>query len=415
VQPTEDLYHRQRGAVFTQVSTSPLATSAGVGVYGFDDSGVDSKFNVSEDYSFMTFEHTDNVKEGCEAALSRPPGPAGHVCCGLGVILAVPPSSDHLVEQVCSYDREGDREEIGTDNLVVLCEVPRDFQPGLSGSFQDFTAPLGQGLGFYFAHHVNGLHEMANDMDCVKDDHCFSALLVDDIDGVLPHVATESIECGTAFFAPPLTEPAKGVLIAVSAAPYTPFPFQIIARGMVRRSPNSADLINADEPVYLVALPCSPLFKRSLSCCSESIRGEVEKPSHVIPRQQSRPESIYGDHSKADRSCTHDPGDTFHRSSMLRAGDPSSSAGDNVGDSPHRDMPPSLLFEYICGMTSVLTDTAGERLPLIGIQGTPQFMVDTGERHNTMVLDSESKPYDTFSEHESAPVSGVVGNTLSNG
>jgi len=137
-----------------------MAHSFGIVVHGFDDSVIDSKIKVSEDSFLMTSEHPGKVPEGCEAALSRPPEPAFHVRCGPGVALVVPPSSEHLLAQVCSYDREGACEEMRTGTRLILCEATRVFQPEVHGSFQGFTARLGQGLGLHGAHLVNGLHEM---------------------------------------------------------------------------------------------------------------------------------------------------------------------------------------------------------------------------------------------------------------
>jgi hypothetical protein len=62
---------------------------------------------------------------------------------------------------------------------------------------------------------------------------------------------------------------------------------------------------------------------------------------------------------------------------MLRTFDPSGSVGDTNGDTPQRDMAPSPLFEDILAMTPSFTDTAGERSSLFGVQGNPQFFVDT--------------------------------------
>ena len=70
------------------------------------------------------------------------PEPTVHVRCGPGVAFVALPTSEHHLNQVFSYDREGACEEVETGTRVVLDEIPRVSQPDLRGSFQGLTAPL---------------------------------------------------------------------------------------------------------------------------------------------------------------------------------------------------------------------------------------------------------------------------------
>jgi hypothetical protein len=392
-----------------------MADSFGVVVHGFNDAIIDSKIKVSEDSLLMTSEHPGKLSEGFKAAMGSPPEPALQILCCPGFALIVPQSSEQLFEQVRPDDLEAALQELRKRDFLVLGKVPGVFQPDVFGPFEGFTARLGQGLGLHFSHRVNSLHEMANDMEFIKHDHGLAAALMNDIDVVLPHVTADALNGGRAFLAPPLKESTQGVFVPMSTAPDEPFSLQIIDIGMVGMPFLPADLIDADEPDSLVVFPFSPIVNGSLYCASDRTPGDMEKSSHLIPWQQTRPEREDRDKGETERSFPHAPGNTFHLHPMLRTGDPSGSVVDKNGDTPQRHMAPSPLLEDILAMTPSFTDTTGERSSLFGIQGNPQFIVDEFDRHNTMILDSKRKTYNTFYEHESPPLSGIWGNTLTNG
>jgi len=398
----------QRKGVFTSVSTSSMANSFSIVVHGFNDAVIDSKIKVSEDSFLMTSEHPGKLSEGFKAAVGSPPEPALQILGGPGLALIVPQSSEQLLEQVCPDDLKAALEELRERDLLVLSKVPGVFQPEVLGPFQDFTACLGQGPGLHFSDRVNGLHEMANDMEFIKDYHGLSAALMDDIDIVLPHVTAHALNGSSTFLAPPLKESTQGVFVPMGATPYESFSLQIIDIGMVGVPFLSADLIDADEPDSAVVFPFSPIFHRSLYGASDRVPGDLVKPGYLIPWQQTRPEREHRDKGKTDGSFPHAPGDTFHLHPMLRTADPSRSVGDRNGDTPQRHVAPSPLFEDILAMTPCFTDAAGQLSSLFGIQGNPQFIVDKFHRDNTMILDLKSETYDTFYEHESPPLYGVL-------
>jgi hypothetical protein len=392
-----------------------MANSFGVVVYGFNDAVINSKIKIGEDSFFMTSEHPGKLSEGFEAAMGSPPEPTLQILCRPGFALVVPQSSEQLFEQVCPDDLEAALEELRERDLLVLGKVPGVFQPDVFGPFEGFTARLGQCLGLHFAHLVNSLHEMANDMEFIKHDHSLPAILMDDIDIVLPHVAADSLNGGSAFLAPPLKESTQGVFVPMSTTPDEPFSLQIIDIGMVRMPFLSADLINADEPDSLVVFTCSPICNRSLYCASDRVPGDIEQSSYPIPWQQTRPEREDRDKGETERSFPHAPRDTLHLHPMLTTGDPSGSVVDTNGDTPQGDVAPSPLGEDILAMTPPFTDATGERSSLFDIQGNSQFFINKFDRNNAMILDSKRETYDTFYEHGSPPLSGIWGNTLTNG
>jgi hypothetical protein len=384
-------------------------------VHGFDDSVIDSKIEIGEDSFLMPSEHPGEISEGFEAAMGCPPEPTLEVFCCPRPASVIPQPPEHLFEEIGPDDLEIEFEQVRESDLLVLSKVPGILQPQVFGPFELFTARLGQCLGLHFAHLVNRLHEMANDMKFVEYDHRFVAPLMNDIDVVLPHVTTDSLDSGRAFFSPPLKKPSQGVFIPMGTAPYEPFSVQIIHIGVIGVPFLSADLIDADESDSLVIFPFSPIFNGSLYCPSDSIPRDIEQSSYLIPWQQSSPESKNRDKGETERSFPHAPRDTFHLHPMLRTFDPSGSVIDKNGDPPQRHVVPSPLFEDIFTMIPFFTDATGELSSFFGIQDNPQFFVDKFNRNNTMILDSESETYDTFYEHESPPLSGIWGNTLTNG
>jgi len=407
--------HSQREGVFASVSTSSMTNSFGIVVHGFNDSVINSKIEIGEDSFLMTSEHPGKISEGFEATMSCPPEPTLQILCCPGFSRIIPQSSEHLFEEVCPDDLEAAFKKLRKRDLLVLCKVPGIFQPDVFGPFEGFTAHLGQGLGLHFAHLVNSLHEMANDMEFIKHGHGIAAILMNDIDVVLPHVTTDSLNSGSACVAPPLKEPPQGVLIPVSATPYEAFSLQIIHIGVVGVPFLSADLIDANESDSLVIFPFSPIFNGSLYRASDRIPGDIEKSGYLVPRQQSSPERKDRDKGETESSFPHAPRDTFHLHTMLAAFDPSGPVVDKNGDTPQRDVAPSPLFEDILAMIPFFTDAAWELSSFFGIQDNPQFFIYKFDRNNTMILDSKSETYDTFYEHESPPLSGIWGNTLTNG
>ena len=100
---------------------------------------------------------------------------------------------------------------------------------------------------------------------------------------------------------------------------------------------------------------------------------------------------------------------------MIRAVDSSWTIIEINGNSPQRDMAPKPLFKVIVWAKSLTTDTAGQLSPFLGIQFNPQFIFGQVNRNNKMILDSNSKMYDTCYEDGAAPLSCIWDNTLTNG
>jgi len=264
-----------------------------------------------------------------------PPEPALQILRCPGFALIVPQSSEQLLEQVCSYDLEAALQELRERDCLALGKVPWVFQPEVFGPFEGFTARLGQGIGLHFSDRVNGLHEMANDMEFVKDDHGFSAALMDDIDLVLPHVTAHALNGGSAFLAPPREESTQGVFVPMGTTSYESFSLQIIDIGVVGVPFFPADLIDTDEPDSFVVVPFSSMLNRSLYSVSDRVSGNTEESSYLIPWQQTRPEREDRDKGETERSFPHAPG-KLHLHPMLRTADPSRSEEIETGI-PHRD------------------------------------------------------------------------------
>ena len=78
-------------------------------------------------------------------------------------------------------------------------------------------------------------------------------------------------------------------------------------------------------------------------------------------------------------------------------------------------MSPSSLLESVLGADTLTTDAAGQLSPLLGVKFNPQLIMRKINGNDIMILDSESKTYDTFDKHESATVTGILPNALTNG
>ena len=412
---TEAMDYSQREGLFTSVSSGSMADRLGVVIHGFDNAVVDSNIKVGEDPFFMTSEHPGKISEGLESTMSGPPEPSLQVLGSPASSLVAPKSPEQLFEEVSPYNLEIAFKQIRESELLVVCKIPGVFQPDILCSFKGTGSGLSQRIGLHFANFINGFDEMANDVELVKHDHSITATLMNDIDVVLPHVTAHTLNGGRAFFAPPLKESPKRIFIPVGSTPYEPFPLQIIYICVVGMPFFPADLINANEPDRLVILSLSAILYRGFHCCPDRVPGDIEKPGNLIPWQHPRPESQDCDQGKTDRLFPHAPGNSFHPDPMFRAHHSPGPVTKKDGNAPEGNMSPDPLFESVLGTETLATDAAGQLPPLLGVKFDPQFIMKKFNGNDTMILDSESKTYDTFDKHESTSVSGILGNTLTNG
>jgi len=200
---------------------------------------------------------------------------------------------------------------------------------------------------------------MTDNMELIKHDYCFTTVLMNNIDIVLPHITADTYDGICAFLAPPSKESTKRILVSVGATPNESFSLQIIDIGMVGMSPLSAYLINANEAHMLVVLPCSSIVHSSLNRASYCVPGAIEKPGHLIPRQQSGPETQYSDKRKTDRFLTHTPRNMFNTNTMLRTSDPSRAVVKKHWYAPKGYMTPTPFLELILYMNPFPTNTTG--------------------------------------------------------
>lgn len=392
-----------------------MTDDLGVVIHGFYYTIIDPDIEVCEDSFFMTPEHPGEISERFQPAVSCPPEPAFQIlsCPDFACILPQPP--EQLFEKGSPYDFEIAFKEVREPDLLVLCEVPGIFQPDVFGPFKFFAPCFGQCIGLHFSDLINRLHEMANNMELVKHNHGLATILMNNIDVVLPHVTTDTLDSGGAFFSPPFEESAKGVFVSVSTTPYEPFSLQIIHIGVVGMTLLSADLINADEPDPLVGLPLSSILHSRFHGCSDRIPGDVEKLGHLIPGQHPCPEGQNRDQGETQRLFPQAPGNTLHSDPMFRTFHSPGPVAKKDRDTPEGNMSPAPLFEFILGADASPAETARQLTPLFGPKFDPQFVTGKISRNYTMVLDSERKTYDTFNEHESTSVPGILANTLTNG
>jgi hypothetical protein len=120
-----------------------------------------------------------------------------------------------------------------------------------------FASYLGQRHGPHFGNFVNSLHEMANDMELVKDNHGLTTILINDINVVLPHVATNTFNGGSAFFAPPFEESAQGFFVSVGSTPYEPLSHYLFLAWIKVQYPNAF--------TDMISTTCSELFEMNSS------------------------------------------------------------------------------------------------------------------------------------------------------
>jgi hypothetical protein len=178
----------------------------------------------------------------------------------------------------------------------------------------------------------------------------------------------------------------------------------------------SANLIDADEPDTSIVFLLPAVSDSSIHRASNRVPGNVEKPGHLIPGQQSGPEGKHGDKRKTDGLLTHVPRYAFHLDSVLRAFDPSGTVIEKDSDTPKGDVAPTPLSALIPRMASSAANVAGQLPSFLGIQFDPQFVVDEVGRNHTMILDSQSETYDTGHEHGSSlRYSGSYRHFLNNG
>jgi hypothetical protein len=379
-----------------------MADSFSIIVHGFNEAIVDSEVKVSKDSLFMSSEHPSEISQGFDSAVSSPPEPAFQILGCPSSTLVVPEFSEQLFEQVSFDNSQIHLEQLCQRKLLLVCEVPRVLQPDVACTFEDFVVYLGQGFGFHFSDLIDCLHQMTNDMKLVEDNYCFAAILLDDIDIVLPHIAAHTFNGGSALCAPPLKESTQRIFVPMGASPDESFLFQIVNLSMVDMAFLSANLIDAYQPDIPVVFPLPAVSDSCIHRASDCVPRDIEKHGHLIPREQSGPEGKHGDEGETDGLFAHAPGNTFHLDSVFRTSDSPGMVVEKDSDTPKGDVSPTPFSELILSMRPLAADAAGQLPSSLDIQLDPQLVVDETGRNNTMVLDSESETYDTGYEHESS-------------
>ena len=177
----------------------------------------------------------------------------------------------------------------------------------------------------------------------------------------------------------------------MGASPDESFPFQIVNLGMVDMAFLSANLIDAYELDISIVFLLPAVGHSSIHRASNRVPGDVEKPGHLIPGQQSGPEGKHGDKRKTDGLLAHVPRYTFHLDSMFNTFDSARTIVKKDSDTPKGDVAPSPLSALIPRTGSPAANAARQLPSFFGIQLDPQFVVDEFARNDTMIRDSQSE------------------------
>ena len=189
----------------------------GIIIHGFHNAVIDTNIKISEDSFFMASEHPSRIPQGLQPAVSGPPAclvgrqePPFEIflCPGLGFVF--PKFAEQFLEQIGPCDLQIGLEQMGKRNLLLGGQFPGIFQPYVFGPFQHITAYLSQCLGFHLPYFVNGIHKVADDVEFIKDNHSLPTILVNDIDIVLPHITTHTLN-GCSILRPIETGHGEGV------------------------------------------------------------------------------------------------------------------------------------------------------------------------------------------------------------
>jgi hypothetical protein len=414
LQLAEAVHHGQGEGVFASVTSCSVADGLGVIVHGFYRAVVDLEIKIGEDSLLMTSQHPGKIPERFNPAVGCPPEPAFEVFGRPSLALVVPELSEELLEQIRLDRGEVHRDELCQGEFLLVREIPGVFQPDVAGSLEHRRGSLGFSL--HPSDLVNGLQQVADNMELVEDDHLLPTALLDDIDIVLPHVAAHPLDGSCALFSPPLKEPPQGILIPVGASPYKPLLLEIVDLSVVDMTFLAADLINADESDTSVVFPLSAVSNRSVHRTPDRVPGDVEKSGNLVPGKQSRPKGKHGDKGKADGLLSHAPGDLLHSNPMLETPDPSRPVREEDRNAPQADMTPASPPDPILDQRTSPANAAGELSALLRIQLDPEFIALQFGGDNTMILDPQGQTYDTGHEHGSfLRYLGLAGDFLNSG
>ena len=179
----------------------------------------DAHTEVVEDFFLVLSDHPREFSHRFQPGMGSPPEPLTEVLfgpCGIGVI---PEPSKGFLEKVGPVGFQIDHFQVTETNPLVLGEIPGILQPDVLGILEKLYALVFELSGFFLANLVHSVHEMADNMELVKDKQGLGKTSLDHLYVRSPHVAAYGINRISDLVTQFLEELLQGLRLSIFSRP----------------------------------------------------------------------------------------------------------------------------------------------------------------------------------------------------
>ena len=134
---------------------------------------------------------------------------------------------------------------------------------------------------------INGISEVAHDVEPVEDHHRLRRPLLDYLGIRLPHVAANALELANSFWTRKIKEDHQGICTAARTAPDQPFSDEVVDVRYVDMSSFSRDLIDAHMCELSQIAPGKPVFDCLFDRRSHRAPRAAKQLRYLLPRQRA--------------------------------------------------------------------------------------------------------------------------------
>lgn len=134
---------------------------------------------------------------------------------------------------------------------------------------------------------INGISEVAHDVEPVEDHHRLRRPLLDYLGIRLPHVAADALELANSFWTKEIKEDHQGICTAARTAPDQTFSDEVVDVRYVDMSSFSRDLIDAHMCELSQIALAKPVFDCLFDRRSHRAPRAAKQLRYLLPRQRA--------------------------------------------------------------------------------------------------------------------------------
>ena len=244
---------------------------------------------IVEDVVFVATQQPREVAHRGEPRMRRPPEPAREVPLRPARPPVLPEAPEELFKEIGAVDLEVEPLECAEAAGLALGEIPRVLQPDEPRLVHQRLVGRPLLTDLVASDLIDGLHEMAHDVELVEHEHRLGRAGLDDVDVRLPHIAANAFERRRFLRAEDVEERLEGLRGAPLPAPHQPLAFEVVDVGDVDVPAFSGDLIDPDVG-HVVEIPmCQAIGDRLLDGRGHGVPRAPEQPRDLLPGQGPGP------------------------------------------------------------------------------------------------------------------------------